>query len=70
MKYADRRASPAAVMVGEDELRDGTVTVKDLALGRKLAEGLTDNQAWRGERPGQVTVPRSELISAVKATLA
>jgi histidyl-tRNA synthetase len=70
MKYADRRASPAAVMVGEDELRDGTVTVKDLALGRKLAEGLSDNQAWRGERPGQVTVPRSELISAVKATLA
>jgi histidyl-tRNA synthetase len=46
------------------------VTVKDLALGRKLAEGLSDNQAWRGERPGQVTVPRSELISAVKATLA
>ena len=69
MKYADRRGSPAAVMVGEDELRDGTVTVKDLALGRKLAEGLADNQAWRGERPGQVTVPRSELISTVKATL-
>jgi histidyl-tRNA synthetase len=69
MKYADRRSSPAAVIVGEDEFRDGTATVKDLDLGRKLAAGLTDNAAWREGRPGQVTVPRSELLAAVRATL-
>jgi histidyl-tRNA synthetase len=69
MKYADRRGSPAAVILGEDEIRDGTVTVKDLDLGRKLAQGLSDNAAWREGRPGQVTVPRAEMVAAVRATM-
>ena len=69
MKYADRRLSPAAVMLGEDELAQGTVTIKDLDLGRELAKGLTDNTAWREGRPGQVTVPRAELIATVRAIL-
>ncbi len=69
MKYADRRLSPAAVMIGEDELAQGTVTIKDLDLGRELARGLSDNKAWREGRPGQVTVPRAELIATVRAIL-
>jgi histidyl-tRNA synthetase len=69
MKYADRRASPAAVILGEDELAVGQVTVKDLDLGRQLAAGVTDNQAWREERPGQVTAPRAELVAVVRRIL-
>ena len=34
MKYADRRLSPAAVIIGGDEFAAGTVTLKDLDLGR------------------------------------
>jgi histidyl-tRNA synthetase len=69
MKYADRRLSPAAVIVGEDELAAGTVTIKDLDLGRELAKGMTDNQAWRAERPGQATVPRAELVAFARRIL-
>jgi histidyl-tRNA synthetase len=69
MKYADRRLSPAAVIVGDDELAAGTATVKDLDLGRELAKGLTDNAAWRAERPGQVVVPRSELVATIRKIL-
>ncbi len=69
MKYADRRASPAAVIMGEDEIAAGQVTVKDLDLGRKLAEGVTDNRAWREDRPGQVTAPRAQLAATVKHIL-
>jgi histidyl-tRNA synthetase len=69
MKYADRRFSPAAVMLGGDELAAGTVTIKDLDLGRALSSGLADNAAWRGARPGQVTVPRSELVATIRAIL-
>ncbi|PMX74209.1 His/Gly/Thr/Pro-type tRNA ligase C-terminal domain-containing protein, partial [Pseudomonas sp. GW456-12-1-14-LB2] len=43
MKYADRRLAPAAVMLGEDELAAGQVTVKDLDLGRALSAKVTDN---------------------------
>ncbi len=67
MKYADRRGSPAAVILGGDELAAGTVTIKDLDLGRKLAEGMADHGAWAQGRPGQQTIPRAGLVAAVRA---
>jgi len=69
MKYADRRLSPAAVIIGGDELVAGTVTIKDLDLGRVLASQMSDNAAWRAERPGQQTVPRSQMVAAIKAII-
>ena len=69
MKYADRRMAPAAIMLGGDEIAAGTVTLKDLDLGRELAEGVSDNTAWKTQRPGQITVPRSELVASVRAIL-
>jgi len=66
MKYADRRLSPAAVILGGDEIAAGTVTIKDLDQGRALASGLTDNKEWREGRPGQVTAPRGELVAIVR----
>jgi histidyl-tRNA synthetase len=69
MKYADRRASPAAVIMGEDEIAAGQVTVKDLDLGRRLAEDVADNRSWREGRPGQVTAPRAELAATVRRIL-
>jgi histidyl-tRNA synthetase len=66
MKYADRRLSPAAVILGGDEMAAGTVTIKDLDLGRTLAAGVTDNQAWREGRPGQITAPRADLVAQVR----
>jgi histidyl-tRNA synthetase len=69
MKYADRRMSPAVVIVGDDELAAGAVTIKDLDAGRVLAAGVTDNDAWRAERPGQQTIPRGEMVAAVRRIL-
>jgi len=66
MKYADRRLSPAAVIVGGDEIAAGAVTIKDLDMGRRLAESVRDNRAWRDERPGQITAPRAELVTQVR----
>ena len=66
MKYADRRLSPAAIIMGEDEIAAGTVTVKDLDLGRALASEVTDNSVWREERPGQQVVARADLAATVR----
>jgi len=67
MKYADRRMAPAAIILGGDEIAAGTVTIKDLDLGRALAANIEGNDAWRAERPGQQTVPRAELVMRVRA---
>ena len=67
MKYADRRLSPAAVILGEDEIAAGQVTVKDLDLGRELAAAIKGHESYREARPGQVTAPRAELVATVRA---
>jgi histidyl-tRNA synthetase len=54
------------LIMGGFECAAGTVTLKDLDLGRELASGVTDNAAWRAERPGQMTVPRPDLVAAVR----
>jgi len=66
MKYADRRFSPAAVMLGGDEIAAGNVTIKDLDQGRAAAAGLTDHAQWKEGRPGQVTAPRDELVAIIR----
>ena len=66
MKYADRRGAPAAVILGGDEIAAGTVTIKDLDVGRALAAGVADNEAWKAERPGQRVVPRNQLVAVVR----
>jgi histidyl-tRNA synthetase len=69
MKYADRRSSPAAIMLGGDEIAAGTVTIKDLDLGREIAEQVAGNAEWKTQRPGQITVPRGELVASIRAIL-
>ncbi|MEO8926869.1 MAG: histidine--tRNA ligase, partial [Caulobacteraceae bacterium] len=66
MKYADRRLAPAAVILGQDEIAAGVVTVKDLDLGRALSSKVEDNAAWREDRPGQITAPRAAWVAAVR----
>lgn len=66
MKYADRRGAPAVVMVGSNEIEAGTVTIKDLEMGALKAKAIQSNEAYREARPGQIEVPRAEMVEAVR----
>jgi histidyl-tRNA synthetase len=67
MKYADRRSSPAVVIVGGDEVAKGTVTIKDLEMGARQAQAISSNEEYREARPGQIEVPRDQMVAAVRA---
>jgi histidyl-tRNA synthetase len=67
MKYADRRNSPAVVIVGGDEVAKGTVTIKDLEMGALKAKAISSNEEYREARPGQIEVPRAGMVAAVRA---
>ena len=69
LKYADKRASPVAVIEGSDEAERGVVQLKDLALGARLAANIETHEDWKAQ-PAQIEVPRGELVSAVRAMLA
>lgn len=67
LKYADKRASPVAVIQGGNEAAAGSVILKDLILGAKIAESATLEE-WK-DRPAQVEVPRADLVAAVRKML-
>jgi histidyl-tRNA synthetase len=70
LKYADKRLSPVAVIEGSDERAKGVVTLKDLVLGAEQAKDIKDRARWASGATAQVTVPRSELVAAVKKIIA
>ena len=69
LKYADKRASPIAVIEGADEKAAGTVQLKDLALGARLAAEIETREEWTSQ-PAQESVARSDLVAEVRARLA
>lgn len=67
LKYADQRNSPIAIIQGGDELAAGTLQIKDLILGAKIAETAT-HEEWK-DRPSQFEIPRADLVVRIKALL-
>ncbi len=69
IKYADRRGAPCVVIQGGNERAEGTVQIKDLVVGARLAAGISDHEEYKEARPGQVTVPEAELVATVRGIL-
>jgi histidyl-tRNA synthetase len=69
LAYADRRASPVAVIAGEDEFARGVVQLKDMALGARLAAGIETHAEWKAQ-PAQIEVPAADLVAQVRAMIA
>ncbi|UWQ17673.1 histidine--tRNA ligase [Jannaschia sp. M317] len=67
LKYADKRASPAAIIQGTDEAARGVVQVKDLVLGAKLAAEASLEE-WK-ENPSQTEVPLADLVPFLQRLL-
>jgi histidyl-tRNA synthetase len=68
--HADRHAIPVAVILGEDELAQGKVAIKDLEAGKKKREDIEDRDAYlKAGKTGQVTVDRGEMVRTVQELL-
>jgi histidyl-tRNA synthetase len=63
LSYADKHNSPFAILLGEDELKKGVVTVRDLRLGKQMSAEITDKDEWK--KKVQFEVPRTELIEKI-----
>ena len=65
LAYADKRNSPAVIIEGSQEREQGIVQIKDLVAGKEAAQAITDNAAWKAERPGQFECRRDEIVSRI-----
>ncbi|OQB43116.1 MAG: Histidine--tRNA ligase [Candidatus Hydrogenedentes bacterium ADurb.Bin179] len=67
---ADRYEIPVAVILGEDELQRGEVSVKNLIAGKQMRSGIVDHDAYlKAGRLTQVTVKRSEVAETIREVL-
>lgn len=69
LKYADRRASPIAIIQGSDEKENGEVQIKDLIEGKRLSEHIEDNAEWRASRPAQISASVDDMVEKVREIL-
>ncbi len=69
LKYASFWQIPYAVIVGEDELKEEKVTIKDLEEGARAASKMDDRAEWVEQRPGQFSLDRASLIPTLKKLL-
>ncbi|HPO15196.1 MAG TPA: histidine--tRNA ligase [Candidatus Hydrogenedentes bacterium] len=70
LSHADHYGIPVAVIIGEDELARGLVSIKDLQTGKEQRENIEDREAYReAGKIGQVTVPRTDMVRVIKEIL-
>jgi histidyl-tRNA synthetase len=68
MAYADRNNCPLAIIIGGDEAAKGVASVKNLKLGKQLADTITDKNEWK--QRVQKEIPLDILADEIKKMLA
>lgn len=70
LSHADHYGVPVAVIIGEDEIAQGVVSVKDLNVGKAGREEIADRDAYReAGKTGQKTVARADMVAEVRQIL-
>ena len=70
LSHANHYNVPVAVIIGEDELAQGLVSVKNLQEGKDARENIEDREAYLAAgKTGQVTIARTEMVEVIKAML-
>lgn len=69
-KYAADTGKIIAIVVGEDELNAGQVSIKDLRLGEELSKNIgADRKQWLEQQPAQFSINRAGLVESVRGVL-
>ena len=69
LKYADYWDIPLAIIIGEDEINQNQVSIKNLRQGRELSQDIKDREEWTKGQPAQMTVSREKLLETVRQML-
>ena len=69
LQRADKLRIPYVIIMGADEAARGSVTLKQMDVGREAASDVQGHEEWKAARFGQKEVPRTELIETLKGLL-
>ena len=66
LKYADKRNSPAAILYGDDEIKAGEVTIKNLSKGKETSKKIKTRDDWKSGESSQIKVKIEEMVNEIK----
>lgn len=69
MKYADKRNAPAVILYGDNEIKSGTITIKNLKLGKEASKEVKTREDWTNSKKAQITVNKENLVNEIKKLL-
>ena len=69
LKYCDKKNADVVIIAGQDEFDKKELSIKNLALGKKISENITERSEWKEQRAGQLNIPRDDLINQLKKIL-
>ena len=69
LKYADKRNSPAAILYGDDEIKSGVVTIKNLKKGKEASQKIKTRDDWKSGESSQIKVKIENLVDEIKKLL-
>ena len=69
LKYCDKKNADVVIIAGQDEFDKKELSIKNLALGKKISENITERSEWKEQRAGQLNIPRDDLIYQLKKIL-
>ena len=69
LKYADKRGAPFVLIEGEEERKQGVITIKDMTEGARAAKTITDNKEWRKSAAAQQTLALEDAIRFLQKAL-
>ncbi len=71
LSFANALGIPIAVMLGEDEIKNNQVSIKNLKAGMESRVGIQDREGYRkAGKSGQITIRRDQFITSIKEMLA
>ena len=66
LKYCDKRKASVVVIIGEDEMENNTISLKNLTVGKELSKNIDSREEWKELKAGQFTINKDELLAEIK----
>ena len=69
LKYSDKRKASLVIIIGEDEIKNKTISIKNLTVGKELSKNIDSREEWKELKAGQLIINKDDLITELKKIL-
>ena len=61
LKYSDKRKASLVIIIGEDEIKNKTISIKNLTVGKELSKNIDSREEWKELKAGQFIINKDTI---------